>query len=316
MIRPRSMESHMPRFHLLVTILVTIATLGLASSAAAHYNPTQGRWLERDPIGSSPSVSPSKAANPAIAYAMGASLVQFVRSQPGSLKDPTGLMDDGHGIDSDYCRRAYAACMVAMRNSHAACKPILDNCDEENFLDWVRRESRSKDWANEIASCPCTLAGAEGERYRHKGVERVRNPNPYPGDRPDGWNGSSEIEVETACPSWSCSSMLVDRYHPGATTCCRQTSPSPHPTAGQQCCYDANGELITSGSGAGTADRGRPGPPYWWTKHDRWDVVPFDSAEELDRLRGGSYYRELYARARPQDNRRGCKDNPSPWVSR
>lgn len=64
----------MPRFHLLVAILLTVATLGLAPSAAAHYNPTKGRWIERDPIG----------------YRDGTSLYQFASGQPASKLDSDG----------------------------------------------------------------------------------------------------------------------------------------------------------------------------------------------------------------------------------
>jgi len=65
----------MSRSNLLVAILVTTATLGLAPSASAHYNPTQGRWIERDPAG----------------YVDGKSVYQYARSRPITALDPSGL---------------------------------------------------------------------------------------------------------------------------------------------------------------------------------------------------------------------------------
>lgn len=65
----------MSRSNLLVAILVTVATLSLAPSAAAHYNPTKGRWIERDPVG----------------YRDSPSLYQALKSQPLRRIDPTGL---------------------------------------------------------------------------------------------------------------------------------------------------------------------------------------------------------------------------------
>lgn len=67
----------------LLTILAfLLATLGIAPSASAHYDPTVGRWLERDPIG----------------YADSPSLFQPVLSAPVSYSDPTGLQGTAPGV--------------------------------------------------------------------------------------------------------------------------------------------------------------------------------------------------------------------------
>jgi RHS repeat-associated protein len=49
----------------------------------------------------------------------------------------------------------------------------------------------------------------------------------------------------------------ANSYHPGAAVCYRQTGRGGQ--AGQQCCYDASGNLITEGPGAGTPDMASPG---------------------------------------------------------
>jgi insecticidal toxin complex protein TccC len=65
----------MRRPSMLAAILVGLAVLTAASSASAMCHPTVGRWLERDPSGESDGVN----------------LYQFVRDNPISRSDPTGL---------------------------------------------------------------------------------------------------------------------------------------------------------------------------------------------------------------------------------
>jgi len=80
----------MPRFHLLVAILVTVATLGIAPSTSAHYNPTKGRWMERDPLG----------------YSDGINLYEALASSPITQLDPKGLAcqrANEYGIRHESC---------------------------------------------------------------------------------------------------------------------------------------------------------------------------------------------------------------------
>lgn len=56
---------------------------------------------------------------------------------------------------------------------------------------------------------------------------------------------------------WAKDKGDINKYHKGATECFRSYPPvqTNEGDSGQQCCYDANGNLITAGSGAGTPDK-------------------------------------------------------------
>lgn len=56
---------------------------------------------------------------------------------------------------------------------------------------------------------------------------------------------------------WAKDMGNIEKYHKGSTACYR-SYPYVRTNVGkscQQCCYDANGKLITEGSGAGTPDK-------------------------------------------------------------
>lgn len=65
----------MTRSTILAVLFVTLTALGLTSVASAHYDPVQGRWLERDPVG----------------YRGGPNPYENVRSSPLIFVDPRGL---------------------------------------------------------------------------------------------------------------------------------------------------------------------------------------------------------------------------------
>jgi hypothetical protein len=83
----------------LFTVLFTFIILaGFTPVAYAHYDQGTGRWLERDPLGVSPTVAPSPIRLgqlpdpiPQLQYSDGMNLYQYVNSDPISLRDPTGL---------------------------------------------------------------------------------------------------------------------------------------------------------------------------------------------------------------------------------
>jgi RHS repeat-associated protein len=79
-----------------------------------------------------------------------------------------------------------------------------------------------------------------------------------------------------------------NHLHPGSKECFRQVLSSPGP--GNQCCYDSNGDLISSGPGAGTPDRVDPAigedscDNCRWNLggvagHIVWDVLPFGACK-------------------------------------
>ena len=108
--------------------------------------------------------------------------------------------------------------------------------------------------------------------------------------------------------------------HPGAANCIRSQAsvsggivvnlPSGKScNAGQQCCYDLNGNLITGGSGAGTSDL--INPPGFWDEctcyHNALDVCSWACCKSA----GGGWGVKLDARWR-QNNDNGCLSNVLP----
>lgn len=85
----------------ILSVLVAILFIGaFAPVASAHYDPATGRWLERDPLGTRPSVPrigqyPSSPmlgnVAPASQYNDGMHLYEYVQSLPTVLVDLSGL---------------------------------------------------------------------------------------------------------------------------------------------------------------------------------------------------------------------------------
>lgn len=100
----------------------------------------------------------------------------------------------------------------------------IDLCTQA-CLDWFNKDKKAgDDWMNNVPDCPC--------------------------EQPSIWN---------ALDVWYWSPGDVNT-HPGCTACFRSiplgiTAPLK---PGQQCCYDSKGDLITSGTGAGTVDKINP----------------------------------------------------------
>jgi len=90
----------MKRTHL-IAVLVGIVAMGIfAADASAMYHPGMGRFMQRDPgAGSANRIG---AGGPAVAggfipmdqYADGMNLYQYVRGNPYSLRDPSGLASE------------------------------------------------------------------------------------------------------------------------------------------------------------------------------------------------------------------------------
>jgi len=130
---------------------------------------------------------------------------------------------------------------------------------------WYNRDvRRGNEWLNDIPDCPCT------------------KPNTI------------------VSLTWS-ASPFDPAYHPGCTSCIRSNSAGT--TSGQQCCYDADKNLITNGPGAGTSDRTSPiaSVPHHYFN----DVRPYlvcDKAGLLDK----------YLERRPRNRGKDKKGNPCP----
>ena len=131
------------------------------------------------------------------------------------------------------------------------------------------QEGAGNAWLKSLPDCPCSLAEAK----KMKGA----TPPTKPGQQ----------------------------YHPGCEFEVRIPVASG---AGQQCCYDKGGELITNGLGAGTPDK--TSPQGWGSYSGHWidDVDPFHKCGEAGML-------HLYFKFRPPNqgkdkNGKPCKKNP------
>ncbi|MDX1969368.1 MAG: RHS repeat-associated core domain-containing protein, partial [Planctomycetaceae bacterium] len=156
------------------------------------------------------------------------------------------------------------------------------------FLDWYQHESEDGDktWLIGLPNCPCKLTLTK---------EGPCNPNP------SVWNNPSE---------WTFG------FHPGAKWCTRSKGWN-WVGAAQQCCYDATGNLITHGPGAGTPDK----VSIDWSNfplggsgsdHQAIDVEPARWAQALDGYYANQsgLYTYLYNLMRPPNNGNRCRDNP------
>ncbi len=252
------------------------------------YDPVLGRWLETDPL----------------KYVDGNQLYEYVRSAPFAT-DPYALhrLPDRDG-EIARCEAEYQDCLRNAGRAGISCEALREICyqgiDSRIFLQWWKAEMQDLTWLSGLPDCPCHVEGARdaGQWNTHYARDLLFRKHAF-------LRYDHHFDCTNASDSWN-----IRRYHPGASACCRSTFTNAH-GAGQQCCYDAAGDLITSGSGAGTPDRAPPGTRRHWN----WDVRPFRLAESIDKPCCDDRYRRMYNEARPPNQGTGkCKDNPSPWV--
>lgn len=97
--------------------------------------------------------------------------------------------------------------------------------------------------------------------------------------------------------------------HAGASICFRSYPPvrTTEGLSGQQCCYDANGDLVVSGSGAGTPDRSSScgGERQDGTMKIRLSGFVAHVVKDVRPWSRGMTWRRIH-RAWPPDNRNGC----------
>ncbi len=142
------------------------------------------------------------------------------------------------------------------------------------FNRWFNKEKQDIGWVNDLPDCPCKL---------DMSGEKPKSPS-----------------KEFSEPSTIKSQVL----HPGAKWEIRSND-------GQQCCYDEDGNLLTSGPGAGTADKVSPG--FFNLKsplHFKADVLPFLIAYYLDGNSHGKHV-DQYIDVRPPNAGKGCPTNAS-----
>jgi hypothetical protein len=101
-------------------------------------------------------------------------------------------------------------------------------------------------------------------------------------------------------------SMHLLGYHPHAAYGIRKKAENGD--SGAQAMYDENGDIITGGLSAGTADR--VSTQASGSGHRAADVEPFNQAYALDQYYGGDKFRRMYIEVRPPNTSKKARPNP------
>eukprot|EP00977_Amphora_coffeiformis_P006893 scaffold1508_cov178-Amphora_coffeaeformis.AAC.1 len=186
----------------------------------------------------------------------------------------------------------FESCTDCNRESHCEWFQETRTCREHSFLEaftkdgpedcacqkceeWAIPEIANRAWIETIPQCPC--------RVTFSGIYIIVAPSANV--NPAVW------ETDQACRP-NIGIGLCSYFHNGASGCIRARGRTGR--AGQQCCYNAAGNLITAGSGAGTPDRVSGAVSVG--DHGTADVEPFkdcckrceDTAEYCPYYIGGS----------------------------
>ncbi|AQT68440.1 RHS repeat-associated core domain protein [Anaerohalosphaera lusitana] len=261
-----------------------------------YYDPQMGRFLQQDPWGMDPAANSTRYFNPRSQYKDSNNVYQYVKSWPVISVDPSGLVHvafpgGSSGSNETVCSRM--PCMETCTSDGGEYLDCWDKCSEayNKFKDWLDGPHPDFEELNDLP-CPCelkicTIPGGFGAGQQY----------PVP---PEGWTVIEQLYYIA----------YLGKYHPGANWDMRSKGcPS------QQCTYDHNGDLITHGTGAGTADAHnatRCSHSGGHKKHDKW---PADWAMLLDGDSGkwpssdGGCFKD-YISKRPINNGNGCEQNP------
>ena len=167
------------------------------------------------------------------------------------------------------------------------------------FLTWyTANKTTGLGWLKGLPDCPCTLTvKCVRVRYKwflwwewgHTEYNVFNNPD-----------GKEWTDPEKA-----------SSLHPGAAVCMRSKNAIAN-GAGQQCCYDSDGDLLTHGRGAGTPDQSAPIGADGIARHVLKDVKPFLNAASLDsRARFGGFV-DKYLEVRPPNQGKDAAGKPCP----
>jgi RHS repeat-associated protein len=262
--------------------------LGLYHYRARMYEATVGRFCSRDPIG----------------YAAGSKgLYEYCHSQPGKFIDPWGkqIMPPQPIPFLPFSETPpYRAPYVPVYEPPDPIDP--KQACANIFLRWLVNETlnfrRNQTILQTLPNCPCSAkkpfkwieCTRTGKRITHESsIWTLPDPNFHDWD-------------------WDNGVIFGYGYHPGARTCMRSLSTFSSDLPRQQCCYDNNGDLITSGTGAGSPDLNIP-------DHISGEVDPFYCALILDDGRWDGPFVRIYNSFRPSNNSNNCKanrvDNPT-----
>jgi len=273
------------------------AETGLMLYRNRVYHPTLGRFVQRDPIG----------------YEAGdVNLMRYVGNGSVNARDPFGLQDWGiilhpanippmpsypylppqpviappHQCSILPCIRRCEALPTSATTPHGKPVPgiafdrIQERCKQgcydlaKNFNDWYNK-NKDITWTTNLPKCPCNLK----DDYCKDDWGNLEPPHPP--------------------------------YHIGAEKCMRSKAVNGQ---ANQCCYNKAGDLITKGSGQGSADSSAAswtleGATYF-PGHVTGDMRPADWATFLDG-NGWGCYSEAYLNVRPQVKDKNCVGVPT-----
>jgi hypothetical protein len=152
----------------------------------------------------------------------------------------------------------------------AGCTPNWTGpCTLDNFRAWYRTEvAELQSWLPKVKPCPCNLSCFDPPYkycfgyFTKDRVDHKICPTAPPGFMKPAFNGG---------------------YHPGMTYELRENNCPDNCQPGNQCTYDANGNLLTTPPAAGSADRYSGGcGTFYNDNHRQDDVLPYDCAKQLD----------------------------------
>ena len=180
----------------------------------------------------------------------------------------------------------------------ATCTPNWTGpCTLDNWRAWYRKEMMElQTWLPKVKPCPCNLSCFDPPYTYCFGlltqprVDHKICPTAPPGFMKPAFDGG---------------------YHPGMSHELRENNCPDDCQPGNQCTYNANGNLLTDPPGAGSADRYSGGCGVLYSSnHRQGDVLPYDCALQLDpgeSLGLLDYHDEI----RPPNGGKACA--PGPW---
>ena len=268
------------------SIIFVAVLVWFIQNASAFYTPSTGRWLSRDPV--------QEHGGPNIYGFYKNNLIKYV--------DRLGLQGTFYPPDSEPTPPSPTTPVPTpppggpfpgpgpMPHPHPTPRPPFppppDSCDL--FDEWYKNELLDMSWMDGIPNCPCSISVTKVCTYVPKGDRDIRVEKTI-------------LQVSSdANAGWSLDIDLL--VHPPAEWCIR-SGPNPR-GAGQQCCYDSNGKLITGGTGAGTTDRSTS-----LMSHFVHDWLPAYWASQCDSKNGGNACIDKYLAVRPINNGNKCAKN-------
>ena len=257
--------------------------LGLIYYNYRHFNPKIGKWLSRDDVDKIGSAIYKTIKRMHVASAHYSRVNRFARycysSQIESVivgeRFPAMNLYAGPANPLAHYDKLGREIYIVSPGT----LPVdiyVEMTDEEKFMKWYR-ENKDLSWIDYLPACPCCLKRRNGKFLT-------------PGT---GWGRP-----------------VHNSLHPGSSVCIRTDT---YVGAGEQCCYDKDGRLITRGRGAGTPDKYAPSFfNLFWSLHYVSDVEPFSIAKRLDKSKGGVFFLQRYLELRPPQNKNNCPDNGEP----